>query len=403
MLKKLLVVFVAIGLIVGVAACGSSGSSSSGSTGSEEGSTEAASNGEFVEMMGDSKYSTPTLESKEEAEEKGEAFASETNPKPAKLAPIKVGVLLIAGTVESVRRSEYEFVTAAKALGWSPITCDAQGLTTGFTSCMNTLLNQGAKAIATIGIEPSLIAPQLAEAKAKGVPVIEYAGKVEMGGYSGAYYPDDAKVGQVVSDYFIEQVEARGGSEVAEHSFPAGFTEERLEQLTNALKSKPEIKVVQKSTVDAADPVGSAAKATETAITQFPNLAGILETFDTAIAGDAQAIATKLPGKTGEEIPLLVGFNANLGTQVYMRKGIIAAVGDVNYVASGWVAADQLAEYFGRETALSKEPRPEYPIEFDNPKLVKADELPEGETYIPDESNYQAFFKAKWKKEFGVE
>ena len=27
----------------------------------------------------------------------------------------------------------------------------------------------------------------------------------------------------------------------------------------------------------------------------------------------------------------------------------------------------------------------------------------EGETYVPDESNYQAFFKAKWKKEFGIE
>ena len=400
MTKKLLTALVALGLLLGIAACGSSSdSTSSGSETSSETTTEESSGGGAAgELMGDSKYSTPSEESAAEGEEKGEEAAG----KPAKLPAIKVGFLQIAGTIESARRSEYEYVTAAKALGWTPVTCDAQGLPTGFTNCMSTLLNQGVKAITTIGIEPSLITAQIKQAEAKGVPVVEFAAQVKLGDYSGAYYPDEAKAGEQASKFFIEELEARGGGEIVEHTYPAGFAEERLAQLTDSLKGNSNISVAQKLTVEVADPVGSAAKATETAITQFPNLAGIFDSFDTAVAGDAQAIATKLPGKTGEEIPLLVGFNANLGTQQYMRKGIIAAVSDDNYAAGGWVAADQLAQFFARETPISKEPRPKYPIEFQAPKLVTAEELPEEETYVPSESNYQAFFSAKWKKEFGL-
>ena len=87
-----------------------------------------------------------------------------------------------------------------------------------------------------------------------------------------------------------------------------------------------------------------------------------------------------------------------------MRKDppLIAALVDTDYGADGWIALDQLAQYFARETPISKEPEPDYGIDYLSTQLVTPENLLAEEHYPPNKSNYWAFFKGKWGKEFGV-
>ncbi|MBS1878703.1 MAG: substrate-binding domain-containing protein [Actinobacteria bacterium] len=411
-MKKLTLLLAALAFAVVLSACGSSGGSTTGES-STSGSAESASGGEsintssknseYAELMGNSKYSTPTLVPAAKAEKEGEEFA---DPKPAKLPKLTVGWVNFAKAAESGVRGEYEFIEAAKALGWKVIACDGGGTSTGYTNCMNTLLSQNVEAIATAALEPSVIGAQIKEAHARGIPVVSAGAKVKLGEYDGAFYPTEKITPKLVAEFMIEKLEEKEGTkEIVIHTFPAGFAEARAEGIREAIKSHPDIKIVAENPVEAADAVGGTKKTTETEITQYPNLAAIVDPFDSAISGSAQALATKLPGKAFPEAPLLVGWDALLGSQPYMRQQppLIAALGDNDYGADSWIAADQLAQYFARKTPISKEPEPNYGIDYLSPQLVTPEDLLTEERYPPNKSNYWAFFKAKWHKEFGVE
>lgn len=412
MVKKLACLLAALGMVVVLAACGSSsGSSSSGSNSSAgsqaaEGTENAAAtsgDGEYVELMGDSKYSTPTLEPAAKAEKEGEEFA---DPKPAKLPEVTVGYLNFAKAAESGIRAEYEFNEAAKVLGWKVISCDGGGTPTGYTNCMNTLLNQNVEAILTGAVEPAVISAEIKQAHAKDIPVLSGGAEVELGEYDGTFYPLDEEATKLNTEFLLEEFkELDGKKEVAIHTFPLTFVKNRAAGIKKALKGNPEIEIVAEDPIETADVVGSAKKVTETEITQFPNLAAIIDPFDSGITGSAQAIATKLPGKSFPEAPLLIGYHALLGSQAYMRTEppLISAIADNNYVSSSWVAADQLAEYFARGTQITKEPEPDYGIDYTSNQLVTPESLLAEERYPPDKSNYWAFFKGKWAKEFGIE
>lgn len=405
MFKKLMCLSLAFVALVAFAACGSDSdtSESTSSSAPSGGETESASSDKgYVELMGDSKYSTPTLVSAAQGEKEGEEFA---NAEPAKLPKIKVGFINFAKAAESGVRSEYEFVEPAKVLGWDVVTCDGGGIPTGYTNCMNTLLNEDVEAIYTTAIEPSVIAAQIKQAKAKGIPVVSGNAKVKLGEYDGAFFPTEEKGAELGAEFLVEQLEGvEGPKEIAMHTFPAGFAEQRANGIFKAVEENPEFEIVAEAPVEAADAVGSTKKATETEITQYPELSAIVDPFDSAIAGTAQAVATKMPGKAFPEAPLVMGWNALLGSQAYMRRDppLIAGLIDTDYGACGWIALDQLAQFFARDTPISKEPEPDYGIDYLSTQLVTPEDLLEEERYPPNKSNYWAFFKGKWKKEFGV-
>ncbi len=405
MFKKLICVAALLGIAVLVAACGSSGSSSDTTdSGGEGGATaDSAGNGEYVELMGDSKYSTPTLVAAAQGEKEGEQFA---NPKPAKLPTITIGAVNFAKAAESGLRSEYELIEAAKVLGWKVIPCDGGGVPTGYVNCMNTLLNQNVDAIVNGAIEPSVVSAQIKQAHSRGIPVLSYGAKTELGEYDGAFFPTEELAGKMGGEFLVEKLEELDGTkEIAFHTFPLGFAEARVEGVMNEIKSHPDIEVVAEAPVEAADAVGSIKKATETELTEYPDLAATVDPFDSAIAGTAQAVATKLPGKEFPDAPLVMGWNALLGSQAYMRTEPpeIAGLVDTNYGATAWIAVDQLAQDFARKAPISKEPEPDYGIDYLSTQLVTPEDLLAEERYPPSKSNYWAFFKGKWKKEFGVE
>jgi ABC-type sugar transport system substrate-binding protein len=373
-----------------LAACGSSGGSGTGTQEATTGAEEPAGEGGSTDAR------------TERAEELGRQAAEESGGS-VELPPKKAGILNILGSIESAQRSEKAMKAAIADLGWSSQSCDAEGDPTKMTACGNSLLDSGVEVMFTIGIEPSLIKGPLQKAKQEGVPVVSFAGKVAPDPlWAGAYYPSDPESGTILAAYVEERLnELEGTKEVAINSYPAAWSELRTDRFRKVVKENPDWKLVANQTTDAANLVeGTRQQVTDT-LTANPDIKAYWFGFDSAGQVGGQAVAAKYPGKSFPERPLVVTFDADLATQELIRAGAIDAVVDVAYPASAWVAADQAAQFFARQTPMSTSPRPKYPATFYDNEIVTKENLPPEGQYREPKDDYEKFFETKWETEFG--
>lgn len=322
----------------------------------------------------------------------------------AKLPAVKVGILQIIGGIESADRVERAIRAAAKAIGWPVLYCDGRGDPTQMTRCGDSLLDRGANAIVTIGIEPSLIAAPLRKAKRKGVPVIEVSGFVSPSPlYAGRYYPDEPLNGKLLARYLIKELNAKvtGEKTVATSDYPAKWSTLRTDELRKLVKGTG-IKIVASQTGDPTNLIEGTRKQINDELTQHPNLSAYWFGMDTMGQAAGQAVAARYPGKVFPDRPLVATFHADKSTQVLIRKGFIDVVIDNNYDATAWVGIDQLAGWFASKKPLSKAAQPKYPVEYMHYTVVTKANLPKPGTYVEPKDDYVAFFKAKWKQEYGV-
>jgi ribose transport system substrate-binding protein len=382
---------VAIAALVLAACGGSSDSSSSESSGAE--STPAEST-ESSEGGANPDEAAATEEGKEYAESLGA---------PVSLPAKTIGILQSTGSTESALRVQNEIEAAADELSWKSVPCDGEGLPTKFATCASSLLNQGVDAMITIGIEASAITPQLEKAQQMKVPAIQVSGTVVPSPlYGGSYFPDDAKAGTLLADFLAEEMEqVDGTADIAVHNFAAIWAQERTEQLDKKVKEDPSLKITSEVETDATNVVEGTRKTVTDQLTQNPDLKAFWFAWDFAGSAGAQAVQAKYPGKTFPERPLVVTFHADLGTNELIEQGAIDAVVNVPYNASSWVAIDQLAELWGRNTPLSKEPAPTYNgFEVYNYNIVNKENLPPAGEYPQPENDFFSFFKSKWETEF---
>jgi ribose transport system substrate-binding protein len=379
-----------------LAGCGSDDdeSNDSGSSGSEATASKPASSG-----------FDPQAE--------GEKAAKESGGK-TELPKKTIGFLNIIRAIESADRAEKAFTAAGEALGWKVISCDGQGDPTKIAGCADTLLNQGADAIATNGVEAAQITSALRRAKSKNIPFVECTSNVSPSKlFWGIYGPDEVKSGELAAQHLIKRLSKEEGTkEIAVHSFPTGFASLRTKALKDAVKGNPDIKIVDEVDTDLADPAGSTAKAVAAELTQYPDLKAVWVAFDIAIPGAAQAIQQKLGRKEFPERPLVVGFNANTASLQWMDRGIIDALSDTAFENTCWGAVDQFAEFYARDKKPEHGSQYEtiqldYGEELTPPQLVTKDNIPDKPASdavdpMPQPTDWPAFFKAKWAAEFGT-
>jgi ABC-type sugar transport system substrate-binding protein len=323
---------------------------------------------------------------------------------PVELPAKKAGILQILGSIESAQNAERNMREALDTLGWEQIVCDAQGDPTKMARCGDSLLDQNVDVMFVLGIEPSLIKAQMRKAKDQGVPVVGFGGQVgDDPLWAGKYYPDDPESGEILTEYVMERLaEVEGDKPVAVNSYPADWSRLRTDVFLEAIKGDSSIDLVAEQTTDAANLVEGTRKQVNDTLTAHPDLKVYWFGFDVAGQAGGQAVLAKFPGKAFPEKPLVVTFDADLGTQELMRAGAIDAVVDVPYYASAWIAADQAAEFFARDTPFDTAPQPEYPITiFDNVMITMENMPPEGQLR-QTEDDFVTFFQTKWSEEFGT-
>jgi ABC-type sugar transport system substrate-binding protein len=316
-----------------------------------------------------------------------------------------VGIINFLKGIESGDRLMETDKAALEGLGFKVVVCDGQGTPQKFVSCGNSLLDRGVDAIIEVAIDPTQIKPVIAKAKAKNVPVIEAGGAVSPG-LTGAYYPDEAKVGKGLTDYLLQKLAtvSKKPAEISVHDFPAPWAKLRTDQLRAALKTNTDVKIADDVQTDAANLVAGTQKTVTDQLTQNPDLKAFWFAFDTAGQAGGPVIANKFKGKVFPDRPLIATMHADIGTTDLMRKGDIDVALDVNYDAASWVAVDNLLQYWATKQPMEQNPQPSYPGVGDlySYKIITKDNLPPAGQYVTPKVDVPSYFQAKWKAQFGL-
>jgi ribose transport system substrate-binding protein len=331
----------------------------------------------------------------------GEAAAAAAG-EPMELPSITIGYVNYVGANLEAAREELGSKEASEALGWEFISCDGQGIPAVMAKCATNLVNQDVDALFVNGFPQAVFTEALDIAEDKEIPVISVGGD---GGpkdrLAGSFYPNEADMGTELAEWMIDKLGADSGAEIIVQDFPAEFIIARNDAMKAALE---ETSITIGATFDA-DPANliDGTKAQSTAmLNSAPDAKALWIPFSSSDAGAAQALATKYPGKSFPDRPLLVTVYASLPTLDRIRQGSVDAAVENSSGWASWVAMDQLAESLVRGTEISQESTPDYGegLDFFRPQVVDSTNLPpEGELLAPP-ADYMEFFNAKWNAEF---
>jgi ABC-type sugar transport system substrate-binding protein len=416
-------------LTVGVAACGSSKKSSSSSssaaaapasTGTSTTSSAAFAptgsgglklvgsagpqNGQATNPLGiKAQTGTPAASS----------AISSANSDAAKIGTAKVpagstvGLEEIINSVPSAQRADGQLEYALRELGINVIPCDAEGDPTKMETCMTSLVNQGVKAIISLGTDPGLIAAGLAAAKAKNVPVITFSGLVAPSpDWFREYYNDDAYAGQILGQYVVKQLSTKSSPSVWISNYPASWATSRTDGLKSAVKGS-NVKIAAETTVPSTNPIAGTQQQVVSQYTQSPNTAGYWFAYDAPGAAGAQALAAKDSAKPFPQGPLVVTFHDDQQANQLLSSGQLSAVVDEDYDASSFEAANAVAQYLAgkpvpaSDTSIHTPFGGKYQV-YSYPVITKANNPPAGKWPAPH-FDVVSYFTQLWMKEFGLQ
>jgi ABC-type sugar transport system substrate-binding protein len=385
------------------AACSSSGSSTAA------GSSPAASNPAVSASS-----SAPANASSSDAASiaAGQAAAKKLGA-VAKLPTETVGNILFQGSDETTQRIAADIKAGAADLGWKYIQCDGQGTPNLWTSCANTLLNEGANVLISAGIDPSVLQASLSRAKSSHVLFFNTEALVppaQASLYAGNYAPVETDASDTIAQYIISKLDTLPASQrtIALINYNAVYG---LELRTNELIKKltaAGIKVVAQHTLNFASVTQDTTTTVNNWLTQYPNLGAIFTVADAALPVMAQVVAARKGDVQFPKRPLLAAFLDSLQNLQAVRTGTADAVVSNGTGLSSVVALDQAAEYFARHTPLATgnafgNSVALYGVPLNQPVLItKTQNMPAAGQYAASPYNTLAFFKAKWDAEFNL-
>jgi ABC-type sugar transport system substrate-binding protein len=379
-------------LALGLAGCGSSSSSSTSST---------TSGGSSATAQSSALASSAPLMSSTEAAAKGAALGK-------KLGKTSVGQTVIgflrSAEAEPIDDQIYAaFAAAAKQFGWKIDSCDGQGSSTGQITCGNTLLDEHVKYLVNDAIDQAPIASVLQRAKTLGVPTIEMTGEdIPRTLYTAVYAHNETRLSDELAQWLVNRLGSSGQQQIIAQTAPTTWGTLRLGGLQATVAKHPNLKIVATPDVDLANVVNGTATQISALLQQYPDTKVIWLAYSGSAVGAAEAVEAKYHTFTYPKAPLIIGFVDSSDADALIRQGKVAAIVSDPYQWPEWVAVDQIAENLARHTPLSTQEQPNYGpgIDFAKPSIITASNLPATGT-VPPPVNYQAFFTAKWKAEFG--
>ena len=369
-------------------------SACSGSNGGDS-ADSSSSGGSGSERVGD----LPLPKLTPEIEDAGKASAADAG-NAVDLPTKKIGYISYGEVIPISARLTQGVQNAAAALGWDLEVCDGQATPQGQLTCATNFVNTGVDAILTNGMPQSSIAPALVQAQSKSIPVINiggYIGQEDL--FSGSIYPDEAQFGEVLGDWLVDNLP--DGGPIATQTFQADFVVQRLEGLDKAIEGT-DVTIEDSFDADAANLIPGAQQAVAASFNANSDIQAYYLTFSGSELGAAQAMQVLKPGAQFPDRPMILTFYANLPTIDLIRSGQVEAAAENSHEWIAWVAMDQLAEFLGRDTPITDEPRPDYGdgLDFWQPFVVDKDHLPaEGELAEPP-VDFEGFFTTKWSTEF---
>jgi len=316
---------------------------------------------------------------------------SSTSTGAASLPAGTIGVLQVQGAAEAVARISTDISKANSEMGWKTIVTDGKGTPAAMGQAMTDFIARNVDAIITIAVDSPAIAPQIAQARAAGIPVLSAPFTVSdpnklftanfgpntdgyvksMADYLKAKYPSGAK-------YVSVDVPAVGSA----HEFTVG--------LQKALDAAG---FTNQGTADAdpADIVNSFTSATQNILQAHPNAQILVSCCD--FSPPIQLPILKAAGRTSV---LLTGRFDNLSSLALFASNDNLALGAANMDTGALYALDAIYAFKASHTPIpTSDDQSRYTF-----TVIDKSNVPASGKFYFDPTGQIDTFVSKWKTEY---
>lgn len=400
-------------LVLALAGCGGGGSSTSAET---EASTSGA------EESSESKEESSEAGAEEEAEninaagykyagtaqETAEAKAAGAKDAKKKTSPPSgksIGVIQLSGESSTSILVAKAAESIGDMFGYSVNVCDPELQEAKFAECGTSILAQNPSMIISVSTNAAAFGSAVKDAESKGIPWFNVGSASTKSSEVNNYGIDGFALAKVLDEYMFELMRER-------HS---GSGKMKLFAITaptvgvSSLNSETELKKnaeeagdveLEIHNLDLANAAQDTLNSSRQTLERNPDLAGMWTLCDFCLPLMAQSVASY---GGGSEV-VVAGEFSNPQSVADLRKGTVDAVADYAWALPVWVAVDQVLGNWTRneEVVQGEKVFKTYPLPFMQPYLLtkeNAGTSGAAPIYGPD---YEAFFKAKWAKEYGV-
>ena len=302
-----------------------------------------------------------------------------------------IGFVNVLGTSANAQACQAEFLKAAKAVGWTVHTADAQGDPAKMASDVSAMVTAHSNAIVTIAIEQSAAEQGLTAAKAAGIPAISICGAITNNGaplYAADYAPNDAAVSAIATRYMIDDLGGKGDVVAQFYSPIAALA--RRDAVAVAMIDQAGMKVVASHQVDFTNPIQDTTQSTLAMLRAHPEAKAVLVDQDFEFPAAVQAIKNaglnvKVYGMYGED-PAFAALRAG---------GPARGISQSPSQDSAWTAVDQLMKFFVNKKPIDPLAGYDHPYPV---TLVTAKNV-SNTTYANLFPDYGPFYIAQWKAE----
>jgi len=319
----------------------------------------------------------------------------------------KIGLLLLSGQSPANQRVVSATEEISALFGFEVIVCDPNFDPQKVAQCATSLVAQQPDAIMSTSQSALALGSSLNDAAEAGIPWFSLVAGVDPHPALIPYGITGREVGAVYDAWLFDEIAKRKGADAARKVMAMGAPALGLallaqqEQLVADAKAA-NVDVVVLHDLDLPNIVQDTLAVAKQTVTQHPDLGGTWTVCDFCVPLIAQAFDTE--GLTGENRPVVGGNYTMPQTAELLRTGKVDGVVDVPFEASVHVAFDQLLQKWARDKAINADPAvfaTGYGLKFMEPYMVTKDNIGDGPIPIFG-SDYEDYFHAKWKEEFGV-
>lgn len=299
-----------------------------------------------------------------------------------------IGLVNVQGTSPSAARCQAQFERAAKTLGWSVKSADAQGDPARMAADVNAMVTSNVDAIVTVAVEASAAQQGLQQARARRIPTIAYCGALTPSPlYSANYAPNDAQVAAASVRYMMDDL-GNSGDVVAQFYSPIAALDRR-DQVARAMLAGSGVNLVASHQVDLANPIQDTTSSTLSMLRAHPGVRAVLVDQDFEFPTVAQAVASQ-----HLNVKVYGMYGGDDAFAALRKGGAAAAFSNSAPDASAWTAADQLLQYFVNTRAIEPLAGYDHPYPV---TLVTAKNVSQTSTSLfPD---YGPLYIAQWRAE----
>lgn len=351
-----------------------------------------------------------TPEQSAQASAAGEADAADSGGPYALPTGKKIGVIVLSAQSSSTYRILNPVQDLAKRFGYEVMVCDPNFDAQKVAQCATSMVAQNADAVFSISQSPGPMGSALADAAAQGVQWFGTLSGTEESPSIIPYGSPGVATAQLSADWLFTEAAKRKGADAklkfVLYTAPtvglANLIEEQ--EVLKAAAQNPNIEIVNNHNLDLANIVQDTLTTTTQSVQQHPDLAGFWTVCDLCIPLISQAVSST--GLSDAERPIIAGDFTTPQSVALLREGKVDMLMDVPFEASVYVAFDQLLAYWSHERPIDKSYdvfAKGYGIPFMEPYLLTKDNIGASGPIPVLGSDYQSYFDAKWKVEYGLQ